>query len=312
MDFRQLRHVLALVESRGFHKAAETLRITQPALTKSIQLIENDLGVRLFDRSGKGVVPTVFGEIVARTAREVAGALDGMARAIRQTSDLTAGELSVGAGAYVADVWLGQITGRLLRRFPRLKLSIHVDHWETLPDALRQGRIDVFIANVERVRGRKEFQVIEFPHQRGIWVCRAGHPLAGRAGRSRAALGDFALVGPPVPDPIRRWLEDDGNHPRVLDRKIDTSSLTMIKSMLREGDAVSLVHPDSVRPELASGEFVILDFDAPALFLEAGVAWLADRSLSPAADMFLRELMIEVGLDPEVELQVHQVVDSPE
>jgi DNA-binding transcriptional LysR family regulator len=73
----------------------------------------------------------------------------------------------------------------------------------------------------------------------------------------------------------------------------------MIKARIREGDAVSLVHPDMVRSELASGEFVVLHFDAPPVVFHAGMVWLADRSLSPAALALARELLVEVGLDPD-------------
>ena len=69
--------------------------------------------------------------------------------------------------------------------------------------------------------------------------------------------------------------------------------------MIREGDAISLVHPDMVRAELASGEFAVLEIDAPPLHLRGGVAWLAEKSPSPAALAFIRELLIEVGLDPD-------------
>jgi DNA-binding transcriptional LysR family regulator len=70
----------------------------------------------------------------------------------------------------------------------------------------------------------------------------------------------------------------------------------MIKAMIRQGDAVSLLHPDTIRSEVVSGEFTILEFDAPPLVFHAGIVWRADRSPSPAALAFTRELLVEVGL----------------
>ncbi|QEH38222.1 HTH-type transcriptional regulator GbpR [Aquisphaera giovannonii] len=303
MEARQFRHVLALVECGNFHKAAESLRVTQPALSKSIQGIERELGVRLFDRHGKAVAPTVFGTLAAKAARQVVDAIDGLARAIEQTTALDAGELSVGAGPYAADVWFGQVAGRVLRAHPGLRITLHVEPWEALPEALRSGRIDLSVANSEPVRGRREFRVVEFPSQPGIWVCRAGHPLALREKPGRAALLAYPLIGPHMPESILRWLEAGTRaHPSVLARKIDTTSMTMVKAMIREGDAVSLVHPASVRAELRSGEFATLELDAPPLAFDSGLAWLSDRSLSPAALAFARELLAEVGLDPESHL----------
>jgi DNA-binding transcriptional LysR family regulator len=297
VEVRQLRHVLALVEGANFHKAARALGLTQPALSKSLQQIERELGQRLFDRHGKAVVPTVFGEIAARAARDVLGALEGMTRAIGQAANLDAGELSVGAGSYVADVWLGQVAGRLSRRYPRLHLTLHVEHWSDLPELLLRGRIDLFVASIEHVRDRKQFRVVAFPQEQGVWVCRAGHPLAHAKRPRRSALGDYTLIGPPVPESLRRWFEADPAGSRALRRKIDTTSVTMIKAMIREGDALSVVHPDTVRSEVAHGEFVTLDLDAPPVLFQPGLVWLSDRSLSPAAAAFAEELLVEVGMD---------------
>ena len=302
MEVRQFRHVLALVENASFRKASEALRISQPALTKSLFQIERELGQQLFDRHGKTVAPTVFGEIVARTARTILDAHEDMTRAIGQTADLEAGELIVGSGPYVADVWMGQVAGRLLRQYPRLRLTLQVEHWDSLPDLLIRGRVDLFVASIEHIRDRKDLRIVELPEQRGIWVCRAGHPLGCRKSPRRSALWDYPMISPQLPDPIRRWLGAEDAHSRGNHRHIDTTSVSMIKAMVREGDAVSVVHPDTVRTELASGEFVELEFDAPPLTFHAGLVWLADRSLSPAGIAFARELFAEVGLDAEPSL----------
>ncbi|WP_169978526.1 LysR family transcriptional regulator [Tautonia rosea] len=303
MELRQLRHVLTLVEVGNYHRAAERLDLTQPALSKSIQQLERELGVSLFDRHGKTVVPTVFGELVAQSAREVLQTIEGMARTVKKYVDLEDGELSLGAGAYVADVWLGSVVGRVMRRFPQLHLTLHVEHWHVLPELLRRRQIDLFVANVEHLRDQKEFRVIEFPPQEGIWVCRADHPLSTLKSPERSVLKDYPLIGPPIPPSIRHWLDSGSSRHERPHRKIDTTSVTMIKAMIREGDAISLVHPDMVRSELAHGDFVILHFNAPRLAFHAGMAWLADRSLSPAALAFARELLIEAGLDPDASLE---------
>jgi DNA-binding transcriptional LysR family regulator len=77
----------------------------------------------------------------------------------------------------------------------------------------------------------------------------------------------------------------------------------MIKAMVRQGDAVSLIHPAEVRVELARGDFVTLDFGAPPQTFHTGLVWLADRSLSPAGIAFAREMFAEVGIDAESSLR---------
>src|SRR5262249_44899284 len=142
--------------------------------------------------------------------------------------------------------WMGQVSGRLLQRYPRLRISIHVEPWERLPDLLRRGRVDLFVASTEEIRG-KEFRVVAFPEQRGIWICRAGHPLATRVPPSRSALCDYVMISPQFTPGIRRWLEAGDRRSRGFRRHVNTASVTMIKAMVRQGDAVSLIHPDEVQ-----------------------------------------------------------------
>ena len=303
MELRQYRHVLALADHASFRKASEALGISQPALTKSLFQIERELGQRLFDRHGQTISPTVFGAIVADTARKMLDSQEAMIRAIGQTAALDAGELSVGVGPYTADTWMGQVSGRLLQRYPRLRISIHVEPWESLPDLLHGGRVDLFVASIEQIRGRKEFRVVEFPEQRGIWICRAGHPLTGQASPSRSALCDYVMISPQLTPQIQRWLEAAETPWRGFRRRVNTTSVTMIKAMVRQSDAVTLIHPDEVRVELARGEFVPLDIGALPLTFHTGLVWLADRSLSPAGIAFAREMFAEVGVDAESSLR---------
>jgi DNA-binding transcriptional LysR family regulator len=226
-----------------------------------------------------------------------------MTRVIGQTASLDAGELRVGVGPYTADTWMGQVSGRLLQQHPRLRISIDVEPWENLPELLRRGRVDLFVASVEQIRGRREFRVVEFPEQHGIWICRAGHPLARRASPSRSALCDYVMVSPQLTPTIRRWLEAGERRSRGFRRHVNSTSVTMLKAMVRQGNAVTLIHPDEVRVELARGDFVPLDFGAPPLTFHTGLVWLADRSLSPAGTAFAREMFAEVGVDAESSLR---------
>jgi DNA-binding transcriptional LysR family regulator len=245
----------------------------------------------------------VFGAIVVDTARGMLDSQEAMTRAIGQTAALDAGELSVAVGPYTADTWMGKVSGRLLERYPRLRISIHVEPWESLPDLLHRGRVDLFVGSIEQIRGRKEFRLVEFPEQRGIWICRAGHPLTGQASPSRSALCQYVMISPQLTPRIQRWLEAAEGRSRGFRRRVSTTSVTMIKAMVRESDAVTLIHPDEVQVELARGEFVPLDFGAPPLTFHTGLVWLADRSLSPAGVAFAREMFAEVGVDAESSLR---------
>jgi DNA-binding transcriptional LysR family regulator len=161
----------------------------------------------------------------------------------------------------------------------------------------------MFVASIEHIRRCKDFHIFELPEQRGIWICRAGHPLAGHQSPTRSALREYVMISPPVTSRIQRWLVADDRRSRGFRRQFNTTSLIALKAMIHEGDAVSLLHPGSVQVELARGEFVTLDFGAPPLTFHTGLVRLADRSLSPAGIAFARELFHELGIESESSLR---------
>jgi DNA-binding transcriptional LysR family regulator len=111
------------------------------------------------------------------------------------------------------------------------------------------------------------------------------------------------MISPQLTPTIRRWLEAGERRSLGFRRYVNTTSVTMLKAMARESDAISLIHPDEVRVELAQGDFMPLDFSAPPLTFHTGLVWLADRSLSPAGIAFTREMFEEVGVDAESSLR---------
>ncbi|MGE3666598.1 MAG: LysR family transcriptional regulator, partial [Steroidobacteraceae bacterium] len=102
MEMRQLRHFLALMETKSYWRAADSCGITPQALSKSIRRFEEHLGVRLFDRDTRSVKPTLFAEQIANYARNI----DAEARSLRRSLDMLLGagtnQLVVGAGAAAA------------------------------------------------------------------------------------------------------------------------------------------------------------------------------------------------------------------
>ena len=77
MDTRQLKYFIAVIDHRGFSRAADHLQISQPSLSQAISGLERELGVPLFHRVGRGVVPTVAGDHLIAPARQVLRGLDG-------------------------------------------------------------------------------------------------------------------------------------------------------------------------------------------------------------------------------------------
>src|SRR5258708_31723793 len=124
MLLHQLRLVLALSEHRSLARAAQTLGISQPALSKSLRKLETYLGVELFERTPRGVLPTEFGRELTQHARAIAVGVDEAERAVGAIREGIEGRIAIGSAPGVIPHGLPIATARLLRRRPHLKLTL--------------------------------------------------------------------------------------------------------------------------------------------------------------------------------------------
>jgi DNA-binding transcriptional LysR family regulator len=107
LDVRQLRQLLAIAAEGSFARAARSLYISQPALSRSIQEIERKIGFRLFDRGREGAHPTDAGQMVLYHAEAVIAAARDMDRELARIRGLGTGELRIGAGLFPTELFLG-------------------------------------------------------------------------------------------------------------------------------------------------------------------------------------------------------------
>ena len=148
IDSRFLRHFLAVVECKGFTAAAEALNLTQPGLTKSIQKLEQILGVKLLERHHKSVEPTPFGEVLAARARLIELELAHALSEIESMKGGLVGTINVGVGPsfinYVSEVVLAMQLHR-----PNVRVNISVDVMDTLLTGLIGGTFDIICTSLE-------------------------------------------------------------------------------------------------------------------------------------------------------------------
>jgi DNA-binding transcriptional LysR family regulator len=123
-ELRHLRHALGLAEHRNFARAAETMHITQSALSRSIQALEESLGVILFDRAHGGVEPTIFGQLLLKNARDLDLMSRDLQREIELAKGLSSGELKIGVGPWGAAMLAGAVVGAMSLQYPQLRLTL--------------------------------------------------------------------------------------------------------------------------------------------------------------------------------------------
>ncbi len=294
LDMRQLKHVLELDRYKNFSRAAESLCISQPALTKSIQHLESTLGVTLFDRQGGGIVPTAYCEVILRHARRVLLEIEEMNYRLDGIEQLRGGELKIGTGPIMAETVLAAPVRVLIEEMPELRIEVIVDDWSILMRMARQGDLHVVVADIARLRSESDFEAIALGRVENILVCRPEHPLA--AGRT-VTPGDFLnfpLALPRMTDRLSSWLTR--NAPSHMSaqayytavHRIQCQSVPLLRSLVRECNCITGGPRRLFERELAAGSLVELRMEqCDALYSEPSVSHLKGRTLPPSAYRFI-------------------------
>ena len=152
-NFR-LKVFRAVAEHLNFRKAAEHLFLTQPAVTLQIKALENDLNVRLFDRSANKVTLTAQGEVLLRYARQLADLSAQAEQELGAKDGQFSGSLSLGVSTTIAQYVLPRLIGAFLDEHPRVELALHSGNTEEVVDLLLDGKVSIgLIEGPARERG---------------------------------------------------------------------------------------------------------------------------------------------------------------
>lgn len=293
IDMRQLRHALGLAVHGNYARAAGALHITQPALTRSIQNLEAQLGVRLFDRSRRGVEPTGFGELLLRHAQGMELASRDLEREISLAKGLEIGTLNIGAGPWGAASMVGVAIGYLSRGYPRLRTRVLIAPWQELPARIRAREVDLIVSDVSEAQEQDDLDITPLVAHRAFVVCRPDHPLMAQSKLALTDIFRFPLAGPHLPQhalehmlqlvpvDLRKAARDSG----LLAITCDSSSV--LKAILAHSDAISIMSPFMCMKELERGELAMIPSLDVGIRGQFGISRLRDRTLSAPAKAFL-------------------------
>lgn len=294
MNLKHLEHWLALAETGSFSRAAEKLHITQSALSRSIQTLEDELGGPLVDRIGKRNELTPLGQVVLARARRIvhdAQELQQGAVALQQgvMGSLRLG-LGSGPGALLMTPWLVHMA----RTHPTVKVSITRGPAELQLQQLRDRVLDALVVDIRRVAPAADLHIEDVTDAPAGMFCRRGHPLLNSAAGRKVpfeALLAYPIASTPLSTEVARILVARYG-PRANPEQLITLRCEEISSLVdvvRQTDAVFLGILGAVRELLDRGELVQLPIQ-PAL--ESGARFalitLAGRTELPVMSEFRR------------------------
>lgn len=291
VKFRHLQCFLAVAQLGGVQKAAESLSITQPAVSKTIAELEGILGVKLFERGRHGALPTREGQLFMPHASACVSALRQGVDLLAGAGSAAAATLEVGILPTVAAALVPPVLKRIEALWPRVIVRLATGANPELLEQLKAGAIEFAVgrlADPERMVGLSFEQLFTEPL---IAVVRAGHPLAQRGGPGlpATALSDFPLVLPPFGTLIRQSADSLLNAWGVqpLSSFVEVLSVSTGRALTLENDAVWFVPSSAVEYELAHGMLVRLPLPFAGTSEPVGLIRRSDTQPSPVGQAFI-------------------------
>jgi len=296
MRLDQLRQLLVVAQKGNFRRASKDLGISQPALSRSIQKLEEHFGVPLLDRLTSGVIPTTYGRVVVDWAEKTIASSENLKREVGLLEELFAGTFVVGTGPYFSDFILAEIISKIIKKHPQLKITVKMDQWRNLEELLLSHEVDLFLGYVDEVKNPKEITAIELLREPVAIFCRKGHPLLNSSNLKFEETFQYPLAGPAIPEnlqgAIKRYIDDligtgVSNRP-FLSIKFD--SFSEVRRIVELSDCIGGLPESSVTPFLRDGNLVQLPVSIKGLYSSTGIAYLKDRTLLPSTEFFIEEI----------------------
>jgi DNA-binding transcriptional LysR family regulator len=297
--FRQLRLksqqimlLAALDEHRNLRRAAAAIHTTQPAATASLQQLEERLGVELFERHPRGMVPTTYGDAMIRYARGVLHDFNHATQEITALASGAAGLLRIGSVMGAVPTILTAALELFHRSNPFVRLTILVETSDQLVPALIRGELDIVLGRLPDGFFSDNLTIDLLEGEPMAVIGRPGHPMLNKGKLSISDLLLCRWILHPDGSPMRRRIEQAfqaagiGAIPDIL----ETASILATTSLLAKTDALSVVPSHVAEHYSQYGMVKILPVNLPIAMAQLGIITRSDRKMSPALTAFVKVL----------------------
>ncbi len=275
MTLVQLRHFLELANTGSFSKSAVKLHVSQPALSRSIQTIEDEFGHKLFDRVGRQSELTAFGQYIYVQARELVDRANNLKQSGQQLLSGQTGKVRIGLGSGPGALLMTPLLAHMATEYPQGHLEISRGSTSLLVQALRDRHLDALVLDIRSLNPSSDLVVDALCEMPGAFMCRKGHPLSKARQVTIARVKAFPVASTPLSDEVARILVDrygPDAHPDVL-VNLRCEEISSLLDVVRSTDAI-MVAVRSLAPDLD-----VLKM-SPKLNATAKFGWVSLRSRS--------------------------------
>lgn len=306
VTLRELRLLLAVARCGSILKAAQDIGLTQPAVSKSVADLEGVLGVRLFDRTNRGVEPTPHGRVVLLRA---AGVFDELRQAVEELaflSDSSGGELRIGGTPAMCGGLLSHAISAIESERPGVQFHVIELESEKLVGEVRARAIDVGLARAPTLGLADDIAFDPLFDDRLFVVAGASHPLARRRSISLEEVADQRWVLPMPQSPVSQQFRSafERLELRLPQSVVTSMSLLVRYELLATNRFVTVLHGSLLQFGNMPSHVRVLPIELSAGIL-IGLIKVKDRTVAPVAELFM-ERMREI-VEPMRSLSAHKL-----
>jgi len=289
---RRVRAFIALSEQHHMPSVAESLSITQPAVSMAVRQMEEGIGISLFERTARGMLPTPAGAALALRLKRALAEIRNAVADIAALRGITEGTVTVGALPLGRTRLLPESIAGVIARYPGLRIATMEGSFEALAAALRAGDVDFILGALRPPGYASDLHGDPLADDSLAIMCREGHPWARR---KRVPDSDLALA---------RWVLSRSNTPNrtlferaLLERGlprpdvvVETSDLAVLRGVLMNSDLLTAISPRQLSYELAAGLLKLLPIRLAETRRVIGITRRADSVESPGAKILMEEI----------------------
>jgi len=242
MTLIQLKHFVVLAKVGSFVKASALLFMTQPALSRSIKSLEDDLGKLLFDRVGKRIELTTFGKEVLSRGQLLLDEAEQIKHMALGLNPSATGRMRLGLSSGPGAMLTAPIMIHFAKHYPKFHVDIFRSNTVNLTQMLRERLVDALIVDIRSLRPSPDLKVQEMVEMKGTFMCRKKHPLAQRAQVSLAQLLQFPIASTPLSDELARILVErygESAHPEAM-VKYTSDEISHLIEVAQSSDTIVL------------------------------------------------------------------------
>jgi LysR family pca operon transcriptional activator len=298
MKFRHLQTFVEVARQKSVMKAAELLHVSQPAVTKTIRELEEVLGVDVFERDGRGIKITRYGEVFLRHAGTALTALRQGLDSVTQERFGDAPPIRIGALPTVSTRIMPRAMALFLKEDTGSRIKIVTGENAVLLEQLRTGDLDLVVGRLAAPEKMTGFTFEHLYSEPVLFVVRAGHPLLTARGSIFAMLGSYPVLMPTRESIIRPSVEQllIANGVARLPNQIETVSDAFGRAFVPASDAIWIISAGVVARDIADGVLSSLPIDTSETKGPVGLTMRGD-AVAPPPQAILMQIIREVAAD---------------